>query len=199
MALHSTKRRVSIPIGNCLHDSLVRAALRFDGNRSGHQYVAVGPDDGFDALAHHWDFRQIVRHALRPRVLIYTTILAAVTVALFTHLALRVPLKVDVLRDRGVLGREVDGGAIENIYRLQVMNTQERAQWFDLRAEGIAGAVVVGVPGVQLDAASSSMVPVRVRIPPGAAPKGNHPIEFVVTSAEDPKLSVRERAIFVVR
>ena len=79
------------------------------------------------------------------------------------------PLKVDVIRDRAAISREVEGGQIENIYRLQVMNTQERAQWFDVRVEGIPGAAVAGIPGVQLDGASSLMVPLRVRIPGGSA------------------------------
>ncbi len=142
---------------------------------------------------------EMFRRAFRPRILVYTSVLGAVVIAAASSILLRVPLKVDVIRDRAAISREVEGGQIENIYRLQVMNTQERAQWFDVRVEGIPGAVVAGIPGVQLDGASSLMVPLRVRIPGGAAPKGNHNITFIVTSAEDPKLSVRERAIFVVR
>src|SRR3546814_6185299 len=34
-------------------------------------------------------------------------------------------LRMDVIRDRGVLGREVAGGMIENVYRLQFINTSE--------------------------------------------------------------------------
>ena len=142
---------------------------------------------------------EMFRRAFRPRILVYTSVLGAVVIAAASSILLRVPLKVDVSRDRAAISREVEGGQIENIYRLQVMNTQERAQWFDVRVEGIPGAVVAGIPGVQLDGASSRMVPLRVRIPGGAAPTGNHNITFIVTSAEDPKLSVRERAIFVVR
>src|SRR4029453_8354571 len=64
----------------------------------------------------------IWRHVLRPRVLIYAGIIAAVTAALVVALALRVPLKVDVIRDRGGLAREIDDGRIENTFRLNVMN-----------------------------------------------------------------------------
>ncbi len=42
--------------------------------------------------------------------------------------ALRNPLKVDVIRDRGALAREATPGVIENVYRLQIMNTGETAQ-----------------------------------------------------------------------
>ena len=139
------------------------------------------------------------RRAFRPRILDYTAILGGVVVAAAASLWLRVPLKLDVIRDRAAIAREVEGGRIENVFRLQIMNTQERAQWFDVRVEGLPGIALHDMKGVQLDAATSRLVPVRVRVDPGAAPPGSHRIEFIVTSAEDPALSVRERAIFVVR
>ena len=40
-------------------------------------------------------------------------------------LLVRIPLKVDIIRDRAAIAREVEGGLIENIYRIQLMNTQE--------------------------------------------------------------------------
>jgi polyferredoxin len=43
-------------------------------------------------------------------------------------LALRSPFRVDVVRDRGVMARIVAGGAIENVYRLQIMNVTESEQ-----------------------------------------------------------------------
>ena len=64
---------------------------------------------------------------LRPRVLLYAGVLAAICVAIGTALALRVPLKVNVVRDRGALVRETDDGRLSNVYRLQIMNTDERA------------------------------------------------------------------------
>ena len=81
----------------------------------------------------------IRRHVFRPRVLVYAGILAAVTMALFVAVAVSVPLKVDVIRDRGALAREVEDGRIENTYRLQVMNTGEQARRFVVSAAGLDG------------------------------------------------------------
>jgi polyferredoxin len=39
-----------------------------------------------------------------------------------------------VIRDRGSMGREVEDGMIENVYRLQIMNTSERGQHFKISA-----------------------------------------------------------------
>jgi hypothetical protein len=79
-------------------------------------------------LANGWSTAQMIRRGFRPRVLIYTGILVAITVALGVSLYLRTPLKVDVIRDRGALARMVEQGRIENVYRLQLMNATEATQ-----------------------------------------------------------------------
>jgi polyferredoxin len=54
----------------------------------------------------------------------------------------RTPLKLDVIRDRGSMGREVEDGIIENVYRLQVINTDERGHRYRISASGIDGLTV---------------------------------------------------------
>src|ERR1051326_781176 len=76
--------------------------------------------------------RQMLARAVRPRVLIYSLILMALMVAMAAALWLRVPLKVDVIRDRGAMARDVGGGEVENVYRLQIMNTAEERRSFEL-------------------------------------------------------------------
>ncbi|HMN82728.1 MAG TPA: FixG Ig-like domain-containing protein, partial [Burkholderiaceae bacterium] len=148
------------------------------------------------ALANHWDFRQIVRHAFRPRVLIYVTILLSVTAALFTHLALRVPLKVDVLRDRGTLAREVEDGRIENVYRLQIMNTAEQPRVFRIGVTGLPSAAIASEPQVSVDPAGNRLVSVRVRAEPGSGHPGSNRIDFQVEAADDSRVVVQEKSVF---
>jgi len=135
---------------------------------------------------------------LRPRVLVYSAILGAITVAAATSLYLRTPLKVDVIRDRAAIAREVEGGLIENVYRLQIMNTVEEARAFEIRVSGLPGILVWGGSTTGVPAAASRMVPIRVRIEPGVAP-GSYPVEFTVTALGVDGVSVREGATFVVR
>ncbi len=81
-------------------------------------------------------------------------------------LATRNPLKVDILRDRGALAREASPGVIENVYRVQIMNTDETARRFSIRAEGFPGLEVVGVEQpIDLGPAQSRVLPVRLRAP----------------------------------
>ena len=135
---------------------------------------------------------------LRPRVLVYSAILAAITAAAAASLALRVPLKVDVIRDRAAIAREVEGGLIENVYRLQIMNTTERARAFEITVSGLPGIQVWGENTTGVPAAETRMVPVRVRVDAGTAP-GSHPIEFTVRAHGVEGVAVREGAVFIVR
>jgi cytochrome c oxidase accessory protein FixG len=135
---------------------------------------------------------------LRPRVLLYSAILGAISVALAASLWLRVQLKVDVIRDRAAIAREVEGGLIENVYRLQIMNTTEQARAFDINVTGLPGILVWGENITGVPAAETRMVPVRVRVD-AATPSGSHPIEFTVRALGVAGVEVREGAVFIVR
>ncbi len=152
-----------------------------------------------NALANHWGFRQMVARAFRPRVLVYTGILAAVIVAAAVSLHARVPLKVDVLRDRAAISREVEGGRIENVYRLQVMNTRETPHRFKVTASGLPTLEVASEAEFEIPAAKSQQVPLRLQIDRGQAPAGSHKIELEVTDVDDPAVKVRERSVFLVK
>ena len=135
---------------------------------------------------------------LRPRVLIYSAILAAVVLAAGTSLWLRVPLKVDVIRDRGAMAREVEG-LVENVYRLQIMNTTEGARDYEIAVSGLPALQLASAPRVRIGATDSVMVPVRLRADPGQVPKGSHRIEFSIRALDDERVAVQEKSVFIVR
>jgi len=143
--------------------------------------------------------RQTVARALRPRVLIYSAILCAIIIAIGVALFARVSLKVDVIRDRASLSREIDGRWVENTYQLQIMNTAEMVHRFAIRASGAASLRVADADTVEIAGATTRMVPVRLRIEKGALPVGSHKIEFEVVATDNPELVAHERSIFLVR
>lgn len=138
------------------------------------------------------------KRVVRPRVLLYTGVLAAITMGLLWSLLTRSPFKVDVVRDRGAMTRTVGQGQIENVYRLQIMNATEWRQRYALAVSGIAGAQIVSDSQVTVDAAGSRWVPVRVQVPPSAAAAGSHPITFVVSTLAVPRDEVVEKSVFLV-
>jgi cytochrome c oxidase accessory protein FixG len=139
----------------------------------------------------------IWRHVFRPRVFVYAGVLAAVTVALFVAIAVRIPLKVDVIRDRGALAREVEGGLIENTYRLQVMNTSERTQRYVISAAGVDGLQVATEPAFELAGATTQSVLVRLRAAPEALKPGSNRITLTVAAVEDRSVQVNEKTVFL--
>jgi cytochrome c oxidase accessory protein FixG len=151
------------------------------------------------ALEQNLTRTQMFRRALRPRVLVYTAILWAVIGAAGVGLWLRVPLKVDVIRDRGVLAREVEGGQVENVYRLQIMNTSETPRQFDIAVAGLPTLQLATEPRVQVGATESRMVPLRVRADPALAGAGTHKIQFSIRASDDENVAVLEKSVFLVR
>jgi cytochrome c oxidase accessory protein FixG len=150
-----------------------------------------------NALKQGGSAREIWRHILRPRVLVYTAALGALCFALALSLAMRTPLKVDVVRDRAALSRILPGGKLENVYRLQIMNATEHRQEYRIAASGLPGLEVASGREVEVGPAESRWVAVRLRIPYGSAEPGSHTIHFQV-AAEHGDAQVSEKSAFLV-
>ena len=156
-----------------------------------------------NAVQQGWGWRRILARVARPRVLVYVSILGAIAVAASVALWLRVPVKVDVIRDRGSLAREVEGGRIENVYRLQVMNTEERTRRITLAVEGGAGLagleLLADAQPLEIAPVSARTITVRVRAEPRAG-RGSQLIEFVVESHDDAgsAFKLREKSRFMI-
>jgi len=150
------------------------------------------------AIAQHWGWKDIAGHIIRPRVVIYTAILTVVTIAWIWGLATKPVLRVDVIRDRATLAREVEGGLIENLYRLQVMNVSEKAHRYTMSVTGLDGIALAGESMIEVPAASNKSILVQVRVPPESGKKGSNVIHFDVKSQSDEKVAVHEKATFLM-
>jgi cytochrome c oxidase accessory protein FixG len=151
-----------------------------------------------NAVRKHWGSREIIAHVLRPRTLIYGGILGVMCIATIWSLATRSDLRVDVIRDRATLGREVEGGMIENVYQLQIMNMREVPRDFEMRVSGLEGARIDDRQKVTIPPAATEAVTVHVRAPSDAGEPGTHPLFFDVSVAGDPGVSVREETTFML-
>jgi cytochrome c oxidase accessory protein FixG len=150
-----------------------------------------------NGMARRWSRSQILRHVLRPRVLVYGGALLALCVALLGSLVVRTPLKVDVVRDRASLSRIVAGGKLENVYRLQIMNATEQPQRYRVSASGLEGLVLASDAEVAVGPAESRWIAVRLQIPYGAAAPGSHPVHFNIAAVSG-EARVSEKSAFLV-
>lgn len=160
--------------------------------------------DTENGLEQHLTGLQRWRRVLRPRVLIYGSILLLLSAAMVASLALRTPFKVDVVRDRASLARQIEDGVIENVYRLQLMNATERPQRYEVTVEGLPGLALNRPVDATLAPAEARWVSVSLRLPPEGAARsgaGAHPIHFQIrrlASEEDAERALSEKSTFVV-
>jgi cytochrome c oxidase accessory protein FixG len=150
-----------------------------------------------NAMKQGWSQRQTLRHVLRPRVLVYTSILGCIVLAMLVSLNLRTLFKVDVVRDRGVMARIVDGANIENVYRLQIMNATEANQRYRITAAGLPGLKLATESEVMVESTQARWVTVRLQVPLQDTTGGSHAIAFEIESLNSPG-HLTEKSVFLV-
>ncbi|HJV52928.1 MAG TPA: cytochrome c oxidase accessory protein CcoG, partial [Noviherbaspirillum sp.] len=97
--------------------------------------------------------RQALRRILRPRVLAYVALLAGGVALYIAALEARPPLRLDVIPDRGP-ARMTQGGVVENVYRLQIMNMDERPRRVRIAVSGADAFTPEGAGEYDIGAAS---------------------------------------------
>jgi polyferredoxin len=150
-----------------------------------------------NAMKQGWSQSQTLRHVFRPRVLVYSAILGSIVLAMLVSLNLRTLFKVDVVRDRGVMARIVDGANIENVYRLQVMNATESGQHYRISASGMPGLKLTTDNVVLVASTEARWVTVRLQVPLQDTTPGSHPIAFEIESLDAPG-HLTEKSVFLV-
>lgn len=150
-----------------------------------------------NALAQHFTKKDVLSHLARPRIVLYSVVLVLICLATAWSMATRVPLMVDVIRDRSTLSREADDGSIENVYNLKLMNTTESAQRYRLTVDGLAGIRLSEEVPIEVRSAENHEVTVVVQVPPESGKSGANPIYFNIQAESDAKIAVREKATFL--
>lgn len=154
-----------------------------------------------NAIAKGYASSQLRAHILRPRVLIYAAILSIIVAMLCVSLWIRSPLKVDIMRDRGALAREVEGVFIENTYQFQLINTDERPHRLQIIPSGLPGLMVASGNTVELPGITTQLFIVRLRartMDLEGQPAGPHKIKVRVESLTRPGVSVDDKAAFFI-
>jgi cytochrome c oxidase accessory protein FixG len=131
----------------------------------------------------------IVRHILRPRTLIYSVLMLVIGGAFVYSLASRVPLRVDVVRDRVTLSKETNEGLIENVYRLQLINKDGLPHRYTIDAQGIEGLQVI-TSGREISAGPLQTIDIPVSLVADPVELKGRSIEvtFTIQAVDDPRI-----------
>lgn len=129
-----------------------------------------------------------VTHFLRPRLLGYSAFVGLM-IALFIYtISTRIPMGLDVMRDRNSLYRENSVGWVENSYMLRVMNKSQAAAHYELTVSGLSKeARIEGKTHLSLTAGELQNVALTISADPGSLEKTNTPIVFHLNCVELPR------------
>lgn len=145
--------------GSCIDcDMCVQVCPTGIDIRDGLQYECIGCAACIDVCNEVMDRQKQPRHLIRyttenilkhedgkiirPRILIYGTILLSLLIGFAVSVTMRTPLALDILRDRNALYKVVDEQHVENIYTLRIMNKSNVPQRYKISASGIEGLTV---------------------------------------------------------
>ena len=128
-------------------------------------------------------------HVVRPRVLVYATLLTTLVVGFFVALGMRTPLGLDVIRDRKSLFRMLDDGQVENVYTLKILNKSELGHEFVVGVSG-AGTLTLDPADAVYHVMPGEVHPVILRVRrPAYEPAGPETIHFTVTARDNPRVA----------
>ncbi len=134
---------------------------------------------------------------LRPRALIYATLLASLVAGFIIAVSLRSPVSLDVIRDRNILYKLTDDGQVDNVYTLRILNKSEHPQRYVLEARG-AGALTLLPTDRTYFVPSGAVYSVPLRVRRSAyEPLGAETITISVRSLDDPGVHADTKARFL--
>lgn len=134
----------------------------------------------------------------RPKLVGYFMVLLVVSGAFMINLAIRKPLELDIIRDRGALYRETPEGLIENTYTLGIINKSQQPKTFVLSVTGIDGLIWIGPDEVSLAGGESRNVVVSLALDPYDVSLPILPLTFSIQHLDNPQIAVSQSNTFHV-
>ncbi len=137
-------------------------------------------------------------HIFRPRIFVYSAILLGLIIAMFWSLITRIPVNLDITRDRNILYREAENGDLENVFNLKIMNQDDKAHNFVITLEGLPGAVLdTDKDEIAVDSGEIVDTLIRVRTPEEIIKDRSTRINLRITATDNEKLTDSEDARFI--
>ena len=137
-------------------------------------------------------------HILRPRIIVYAILLLCISSALVYSIATRIPLGMDVIRDRNALYQETVDGLVENIYTLKLINMDTRAHHYQLKVDGLKDMIVVKPKSeIKINSGEVLNFAVRIQIDPVNLTTTSNKLDFHLSAIDKPELAVTSHARFI--
>ena len=137
------------------------------------------------------------QHVVRPRTIIYATLLTVLVAGFAVMLSNRSIVGIDVIRDRNALYRERADGRVENVYNVKILNKDSKPHEFRISGSGLQGLEVdYAGPAVWVGPGQVQSVPVRIRVPRGSV-RGGTDVVLTLEVIDRPELRADGKARFI--
>lgn len=125
-------------------------------------------------------------------------LVVAVMIGLFSYtLSSRVPLKLDIIRDRGQLYNMVDNTHVENSYTARIMNMSDSPQTLDLGISGNEHAELLEQKSIEIASGELAEIQFRIRMAIRYANQAVIPLEVNINSLNNNALSASAETRFL--
>ena len=140
-------------------------------------------------------------HIIRPKLVGYFVVLLIMTGLLITNIMMRVPLEIDIIRDRNSLYRETNLGLIENVYTIKVLNKSQQTYTYNIQVEGLPEYEFTGDTQVTVRGGEVFSLPVSVATDPYNLTERVTDIHFHVSTTDENgnQIEVKEPTRFLYR
>ena len=133
----------------------------------------------------------------RPRLLGYFAALA-IMIAYFAYtIGSRIPVEVDVVRDRGARLYRIKGDKIQNVYTIKINNMDRHAHVYEVTLEGNLSYQLKGYRALEIEEGEVFTIPVRVSVSRSELTQVKNPIEIIITARDDASVTARHRSVFI--
>lgn len=133
----------------------------------------------------------------RPRLLGYGLMLG-IMISLFVYsLAIRVPVGVEALRDRGVSMYRLAGDDVQNVYTLKINNMDRKTHIYDVEVEGDFDFRIEGYKKMPAIEGEVLTMPIRVVVKQSALTTHKTDIRFRVRAQDNPDITATHKTLFI--
>ncbi|UZE94649.1 cytochrome c oxidase accessory protein CcoG [Alkalimarinus alittae] len=136
-------------------------------------------------------------HMVRPKSVGYGLVLLFMISSVIYAVYSRVPVALDVIKDRGALYQLTGMGLVENSYTLKVINMANTEREFEVRVSGIEGIKITTTTRFTANSGEVHSLPTSIEIDPANMTETKHDIEFEVIAVDDPTVKATSDSRFL--
>lgn len=136
-------------------------------------------------------------HLLRPRLIAYGVALLSMCLLLLYVLFTRIPVELDIIKDRNQLYRETAEGLIQNVYTLKILNKGQQITTYQISSSSNQAIVYQGRSEVRVNPGEVYTLPITLEADPTVIKSGKSEVAFTVTATDDPDSRATQETKFI--